>query len=49
MLGEQTAKPAPGGPLAHTGAAVGLLTFIGGGLLWVGLPLSRYKRRKTEG
>jgi hypothetical protein len=48
VLGEQVTKPAPGGPLAHTGAAIGLLAFIGGGLLWIGLPLSRYKRRKNE-
>jgi hypothetical protein len=48
VLGEQAAQPAPGGPLAHTGAAIGLLAFIGGGLLWIGLPLTRYKRRKDE-
>jgi hypothetical protein len=48
VLGEQAARPAPSGPLAHTGAAVGLLAFVGGGLLWIGLPLTRYKRRKDE-
>jgi hypothetical protein len=48
VLAEQANKPAPGGPLAHTGAAIGLLAFIGGGLLWIGLPLSRYKRRQHE-
>jgi hypothetical protein len=48
VLGEQLTKPAPGGALPHTGAAVGLLAFLGGGLLWIGLPLSRYKRRKDQ-
>jgi hypothetical protein len=48
VLAEPVTKPAPGGALAHTGAAVGLLAFIGGGLLWIGLPLSRYKRRQGE-
>ena len=48
VLGEQATGPAPSGPLAHTGAAIGLLAFVGGGLLWIGLPLSRYKRRKAE-
>jgi hypothetical protein len=46
VLGVQVTKPAPGGALPHTGAAVGLLAFIGGGLLWIGLPLTRYKRRR---
>jgi hypothetical protein len=48
VLGEQVSKPAPGGALPHTGAAIGLLAFLGGGLLWIGLPLSRYKRRRDE-
>ncbi|HEV7687980.1 MAG TPA: hypothetical protein VGQ80_15505 [Acidimicrobiia bacterium] len=48
VLGAQLTKPAPGAPLAHTGAAVGLLAFIGGGLLWIGLPLTRYKRRQDD-
>jgi hypothetical protein len=48
VLGEQLTRPAPGAPLAHTGAAVGLLAFIGGGLLWIGLPLTRYKRRQAD-
>lgn len=48
VLGEHLSKPAPGGALPHTGAAVGLLAFIGGGLLWMGLPLTRYRRRREE-
>ena len=39
---------APGGPLAHTGAAIGLLAFLGGGLLWIGVPLRRFKRRPAD-
>jgi uncharacterized protein YeaC (DUF1315 family) len=48
VLGEHVSRPAPGAPLAHTGAAVGLLAFIGGGMLWIGLPLTRYKRRRDD-
>lgn len=48
VLGEAVAPPVPHGGLAHTGAAIGLLAVIGGGLLWVGLPLSRYKRREDD-
>ncbi|HEY0399268.1 MAG TPA: hypothetical protein VGF00_12820 [Acidimicrobiia bacterium] len=49
VLGKQLTKPAaPGAPLAHTGAAIGLLAFVGGGLLWIGLPLTRYKRRQDD-
>jgi hypothetical protein len=48
VLGEHVSRPAPGAPLAHTGAAIGFLAFIGGGLLWIGLPLTRYKRRQDD-
>ncbi|HEV7861588.1 MAG TPA: hypothetical protein VGR20_02770 [Acidimicrobiia bacterium] len=49
MLSEPVTKAAlPSGPLAHTGAAIGLLAFVGGGLLWIGLPLTRYKRRQDD-
>jgi hypothetical protein len=48
VLGEHVSRPVPGAPLAHTGAAIGLLAFIGGGLLWIGLPLTRYKRRQDD-
>ena len=46
VLGETATKP--GGSLAHTGAALGMLVFVGGALLWLGVPLSRYKRRDGE-
>jgi hypothetical protein len=48
VAGEQAAAPAPSSPLARSGAAIGLLAFIGGGLLWLGVPLTRYKRRPDE-
>jgi hypothetical protein len=48
VLGEQATRPVPHGPLAHTGAAIGLLVFIAGGFLWIGIPLSRAKRRRDD-
>ena len=47
VLGEEVTKPAPSAPLARTGAAIGVLAFLGGALLWIGLPLTRYKRRRN--